>query len=190
MHDKGRVTIQFRYCYNYAVNMIPPGILRNEIIDHILNLFKIMINRLITSHILPINCVPDNCIINIYEPGDCIPPHIDSHDFIRPFCTVSFLSKFVLALNGNGSNLAKHCIPAVSYKRISVTFRKMDKAKRPYNFKLDSNFQNIKMRYMSKELLKSWTINHKILMASFTPHKLRGQLGFILDVDPNSSKLK
>ncbi|KAL0926413.1 hypothetical protein M5K25_002644 [Dendrobium thyrsiflorum] len=50
----------------------------------------------------------------------------------------------VLVFNGNGADLAKHCIPAVSYKRISVTFRMMDKAKRPINFKLDSDFQNIK----------------------------------------------
>ncbi|KAH0467580.1 hypothetical protein IEQ34_002613 [Dendrobium chrysotoxum] len=174
MRGKGRVTIQFGCCYNYAVekNGIPPGILRNGIVDPIPNLFKIMINRLITSHVLPISCVPDSCIINIYEPGDCIPPHIDSHDFIRPFCTISFLSKCniifghkikivgpgefigsasiplpvgsVLLLNGNGANLAKHCIPAVSYKRISVTFRKMDKAKQPHNFMFDSDFQNIK----------------------------------------------
>ncbi|KAH0450367.1 hypothetical protein IEQ34_021059 [Dendrobium chrysotoxum] len=163
MRGKGRVTIQFGCCYHYAEkNGIPPGILCNGIVDPISNLFKIMINRLITSHVLPISC----------EPGDCIPPHIDSHDFIRPFCTVSFLSKCniifghkikivgpdefigsasiplpvgsVLVLDGNGANLAKHCIPAVSYKMISVTFRKIDKAKQPHNFKFDSDFQNIK----------------------------------------------
>ncbi|KAI0497086.1 hypothetical protein KFK09_023414 [Dendrobium nobile] len=172
MRGKGRVTIQFGCSYNYAEkNGIPPDILRNGNVDPIPNLLKFMINRLITSHVMPISCVPDSCIINIYEPGDCIPPHIDSHDFARPFCTVSFLSKCnilfghkiqivgpgefigsasiqlpvgsVLLLDGNGANLAKHCIPAVSYKRISVTFRKMDEAKRPYNFKLDSNFHNI-----------------------------------------------
>ncbi|KAL0915964.1 hypothetical protein M5K25_013437 [Dendrobium thyrsiflorum] len=45
MRGKGRVTIQFGCCYNYAVekNGIPPGILRNEIVDPIPNLFKIMI---------------------------------------------------------------------------------------------------------------------------------------------------
>lgn len=42
---------------------------------------------------LPPSCVPDSCIVNIYEVDDCIPPHIDSHDFVRPFCTVSFLSE-------------------------------------------------------------------------------------------------
>ncbi|KAI0494104.1 hypothetical protein KFK09_024235 [Dendrobium nobile] len=128
-----------------------------------------MIKRLIISHILPINCVHDSCIINIYEPGDCILPHIDSHDFVRSFSIVSFLSECnimfghkleivglgefigsssiplpvgsVLVLNDNGADLAKHCIPAVSCKRIFVTFRKMDKAKRLFNFKLDSDLQ-------------------------------------------------
>ncbi|KAH0466688.1 hypothetical protein IEQ34_003926 [Dendrobium chrysotoxum] len=106
------------------------------------------------------------CIINIYELGDCIPPHIDSHDVLRSFSIMSFLSecniifghkleiirsgKFigsaliplpvgsVLVLNGNRADLTKHFIPVVSCKRISITFRKMDKAKRPHNFKLNS----------------------------------------------------
>ncbi|KAH0450429.1 hypothetical protein IEQ34_021121 [Dendrobium chrysotoxum] len=57
---------------------------------------------------------------------------------------LTVIISFVLVLNGNGADLAKHCISAFSYKRISITFRKMNKTKRPYNFKLDSNFQNIK----------------------------------------------
>ncbi|KAH0461647.1 hypothetical protein IEQ34_009222 [Dendrobium chrysotoxum] len=117
------------------------------------------------------------CIINIYEPGDCIPPHIDNYNFVRPFSTMSFLSEcniifghklksvkpgefigsalipllvgYVLVLNGNRVDLAKHCIPTVSCKRISITFRKMDKAKRPHNFKLDSDLQNIKSSDLS-----------------------------------------
>ncbi|KAH0460506.1 hypothetical protein IEQ34_011169 [Dendrobium chrysotoxum] len=105
-------------------NGIPPGILCNEIVNHIPNLFKIMINRLITSHVLPISYVPNSCIINIYEPGDGIPPHIDNHDFVRSFCTVSFLSKCNINIWTQGFLL--------------------DKAKRPHNFKLDSDFQNIK----------------------------------------------
>ncbi|PKU61839.1 ALKBH5 [Dendrobium catenatum] len=171
MHGKGQVTIQFGCCYHYAVekNGIPPGMLRNVIADPIPNLFKIMIKRLITSHVLPINCVHDNCIINIYEPSDCIPPHIASHDFVKSFSIVSFLRECnimfghkleivgsgefigsasislpvesVLVLNGNGDDLAKHCISTVSCKRIYVTFRKMDKAKRPHNFKLDLDLQ-------------------------------------------------
>lgn len=36
---------------------------------------------------------PDSAIVNIYEVDDCIPPHIDHHDFSRPFCTISLLSE-------------------------------------------------------------------------------------------------
>ena len=36
---------------------------------------------------------PDSAIVNIYEVDDCIPPHIDHHDFLRPFCTISLLSE-------------------------------------------------------------------------------------------------
>ncbi|PKU88103.1 ALKBH5 [Dendrobium catenatum] len=180
MRGKGRVTIQFGCCYNYAVgkNGVPPGILRNVIADPIPNLFKIMIKRLVGWHVLPTYCVPDSCIVNIYEPGDCIPPHIDNHDFGRPFCTVSFLSECnivfgsnlkiagpgefigsasislpigsVLVLNGNGADIAKHCVPAVPCKRISITFRKMVRAKWPHMFKPEPDLQNIKPFDLSK----------------------------------------
>ena len=88
-----------------------------------------------------------------YSEGDCIPPHIDHHDFVRPFVTLSLLSEqpilfgkeikivedgifdapvrvalpvgSVLVLNGNGADVAKHCVPAVSGERVSITFRKM-----------------------------------------------------------------
>ncbi|OWM88943.1 hypothetical protein CDL15_Pgr020897 [Punica granatum] len=140
----------------------PPGILHNEFVDPLPSLLKIMIKRLIRWHVLPHTCVPDSCIINIYEEGDCIPPHIDNHDFVRPFCTVSFLSECkilfgsrlevlspgefsgpfalplpvgsVLVLKGNGADIAKHCVPAVPTKRISITFRRMDESKRPSNY--------------------------------------------------------
>lgn len=52
-----------------------------------------MINRMVKWKILPANCIPDSCIVNIYEKGDCIPPHVDHHDFFRPFSTVSFVSE-------------------------------------------------------------------------------------------------
>ena len=57
------------------------------------NVIKRMVKRMITWRVLPADCIPNSCIINIYEKGDCIPPHIDHHDFIRPFCTVSFLNE-------------------------------------------------------------------------------------------------
>ncbi|OEL37578.1 hypothetical protein BAE44_0001403 [Dichanthelium oligosanthes] len=121
---------------------------------------------------LPPSCVPDSCIVNIYDVDDCIPPHIDHHDFVRPFCTVSFLAECsilfgkdlrvlgpgefagsasislpvgsVLVLKGNGADVAKHCVPAVPAKRIStITFRKMDHTKLPFNFRPDLDLHNL-----------------------------------------------
>ncbi|XP_039137465.1 RNA demethylase ALKBH9B-like [Dioscorea cayenensis subsp. rotundata] len=173
MRGKGRVTIQFGCCYNYAMDREgnPPGILKHVVPDSVPPLFKVIIKRLVSWHVLPTSCVPDSCIVNIYEPGDCIPPHIDSHDFVRPFCTVSFLSECnilfgsglkvegpgefsgsfaiplpvgsVLVLNGNGADIAKHCVPAVPTKRISITFRKMDGSKWPLAFTPEPDLQNI-----------------------------------------------
>ncbi|KAG8089759.1 hypothetical protein GUJ93_ZPchr0011g27851 [Zizania palustris] len=173
MRGKGRVTIQFGCCYNYATdkNGNPPGIIRTITSDPMPGLFKVMIKRLVRWHVLPTTCIPDSCIVNIYDPGDCIPPHIDSHDFVRPFCTVSFLSECsilfgsnlkvagpgefigsiaiplpvgsVLILNGNGADVAKHCVPAVPSKRISITFRKMDPAKHPFGFRDDPELLGI-----------------------------------------------
>ncbi|CAH9132368.1 unnamed protein product [Cuscuta epithymum] len=164
MKGKGRITIQFGCCYNYAIdkNGNPPGILRDGSVDPIPELFKVMIRRLVKWHVMPPNCIPDSCIVNIYEEGDCIPPHIDNHDFVRPFCTVSFLSECnivfgsnlnvegpgqfagsiaiplpvgsVLVINGKAADVAKHCVPSVPMKRISITFRRMDESKRPVGY--------------------------------------------------------
>ncbi|XP_015064003.1 RNA demethylase ALKBH9B-like isoform X1 [Solanum pennellii] len=173
MRGKGRVTLQFGCCYNYAVdkNGNPPGIVRDEEVDPLPPLFKKMINRMVRWHVLPTSCVPDSCIVNIYDEGDCIPPHIDHHDFVRPFCTVSFLAECkilfgttlkiinpgefsgpfslplplgsVLILNGNGADVAKHCVPSVPAKRISITFRKMDVSKLPYRYTPDPELVGI-----------------------------------------------
>ncbi|XP_022950629.1 uncharacterized protein LOC111453671 isoform X1 [Cucurbita moschata] len=173
MKGKGRVTLQFGCCYNYAPdkNGNPPGIIRSEIVDPIPSLFKVIIRRLVRWHVLPPTCVPNSCIVNIYNEGDCIPPHIDSHDFVRPFCTVSFLSECnivfgtnlsivgpgefsgpiaiplpvgsVLVLNGNGADVAKHCVPAVPTKRISITFRRMDGSKIPIEYAPEPDLQGI-----------------------------------------------
>ncbi|XP_075492736.1 RNA demethylase ALKBH9B-like [Primulina tabacum] len=173
MRGKGRVTLQFGCCYNYATDKVgnPPGILRNEIVDPLPQLFKVMIKRLVRWHVLPPSCVPDSCIVNMYEEGDCIPPHIDNHDFVRPFCTVSFLSECeiifgsnlkivgpgefagsfsiplpvgsVLVLNGNGADVAKHSVPAVPTRRISITFRKMDISKWPAGYVPETDLQGL-----------------------------------------------
>ncbi|XP_074308595.1 RNA demethylase ALKBH9B-like [Silene latifolia] len=174
MKGKGRVTIQFGCCYNYATDKKgnPPGILAREEVDPLPSMFKVIVKRLIRWDVLPPSCVPDSCIVNIYDEGDCIPPHIDNHDFVRPFCTISFLSECnilfgtdlkiegpgefsgdfaiplpvgsVLVLNGNGADVAKHCVPAVPSKRISITFRKMDELKRPVYYAPEPDLQGLK----------------------------------------------
>lgn len=174
MRGKGRVTIQFGCCYNYAKDKYgnPPGISRDEEVDPLPPLFKQMIKRMVRWQVLPSSCIPDSCIVNIYNAGDCIPPHIDHHDFLRPFCTVSFLSECnilfgtslkvvdegvfdgpvsvplpvgsVLILSGNGSDIAKHCVPSVPTKRISITFRKMDDRKLPYKYLPDPELVDVK----------------------------------------------
>ncbi|KAL5705986.1 mRNA N(6)-methyladenine demethylase [Ranunculus cassubicifolius] len=194
MRGKGRVTIQFGCCYNYAVDKDgnPPGIIRDEEVDPIPILFKSMIRRMVKWRILPPTCIPNSCIVNIYDEGDCIPPHIDHHDFVRPFCTVSFLTEAnilfgsnlkvvapgefsgpasiplpvgsVLILQGNGADVAKHCVPAVPGKRISITFRKMDDSKLPFKFSPDPELQHIqplgssqtsKLHYQQVPLLRN-----------------------------------
>ncbi|KAK8963292.1 hypothetical protein KSP40_PGU006748 [Platanthera guangdongensis] len=64
-------------------------------------LFKVMTKRLIGWHVIPTDCVADSCTINIYKPGVCIPPYIDSHDFVCSFCTVSFLSECDILFGSN-----------------------------------------------------------------------------------------
>ncbi|GAA0139573.1 hypothetical protein LIER_35106 [Lithospermum erythrorhizon] len=174
MKGKGRVTLQFGCCYNYAKDRKgnPPGILKNELVDPLPQLFKVMIKRLVRWHVLRPTCVPDSCIVNIYDEGDCIPPHIDNHEFVRPFCTVSFLSECnivfgtilkivdagvftgafaiplpvgsVLVLKGNGADVAKHCVPSVPTRRISITFRRMDESKRPVGFVPEPDLQGLR----------------------------------------------
>lgn len=193
MRGKGRVTIQFGCCYNYAVdkNGNPPGIVRDEEVDPLPPLFKQMIKRLVKWHVLPPTAVPNSCIVNLYDEGDCIPPHIDHHDFVRPFCTVSFLTECnilfgtnlkvegpgefsgpapiplpvgsVLILKGNGADIAKHCVPAVPAKRISVTFRRMDDSKLPYRFSPDPELVGIKPLVISPSPPLSQ--NQKLLVA-------------------------
>jgi alkylated DNA repair protein alkB family protein 5 len=79
----------------------PPGILHEEAVDPLPQLLRNTIKRLVRWHVLPTTCVPDSCIINIYDEGDCIPPHIDHHDFVRPFCTLSLLGECCILFGGN-----------------------------------------------------------------------------------------
>ncbi|KAM4088244.1 hypothetical protein ACB094_07G056200 [Castanea mollissima] len=213
MRGKGRVTIQFGCCYNYAVdrNGNPPGIVRDEEVDPLPSLFKKMIKRMVRWHVLPPSCIPNSCIVNIYEEGDCIPPHIDHHDFVRPFCTVSFLTECnilfgsnlkilspgefggpvsiplplgsVLVLNGNGADIAKHCVPAVPAKRISITFRKMDDSKMPYRFLLDPELDGLKPLDNSLANHQRVHYNDKSTRHEYEPVRTRSNNSFVIEKD-------
>ena len=152
----GRVTVQMGCCYNYATDKDghPPGILPHEPVCGMPPFLEDLIDRMVSRGIFTSRTRPDSCIINFYSEGDCIPPHIDHHDFTRPFVTLSLLSEqsilfgstidilnegefaapfscalpvgSVLVLDGNGANVAKHCVPSVSADRISITFRKIN----------------------------------------------------------------
>jgi alkylated DNA repair protein alkB family protein 5 len=155
MRGKGRVTVQLGCCYNYARDAKgnPPGIIPSEAVCGMPPLYEDIIDRMVSRGIFDARTRPNSCIVNFYSEGDCIPPHIDHHDFTRPFVTLSLLSEqpilfgekiaivddgefdapfslplplgSVLVLDGNGANVAKHCVPAVCSDRVSITFRKI-----------------------------------------------------------------
>lgn len=152
---KGRVTCQFGCCYNYAKDSQGrnPGIIAEEVVEPLPPALLALSKRLVRWGIVPRNKCPDTAIINVYEVDDCIPPHIDHHDFDRPFCTISLLSEesilfsnritpvspgvfdcdysiklpvgSCLVLKGNGADVAQHCVPPVNRKRMSITLRRM-----------------------------------------------------------------
>lgn len=113
-----------------------------------------LVDHLMNNKLLPADTRPDSCIINQYDKGDCIPPHVDHPSYYRPISTLSLLgeepmlvgSKFktvrsctwvptvgkaiplprrsLLILGGNSGNIAKHCVSSCQDKRISITLRK------------------------------------------------------------------
>ena len=113
-----------------------------------------LVDHLVNNNYLPSEVRPDSCIINRYDRGDCIPPHVDHSSYYRPISTLSLLgeepmlvgSRFrtvrsctwaptcgksiplarrsLLVLGGNSANIAKHCISSCSGPRISITLRK------------------------------------------------------------------
>ncbi|GAU39890.1 hypothetical protein TSUD_04820 [Trifolium subterraneum] len=111
MRGKGRETIQFGCCYNYAVdkNGNPPVSFLSEA--------KILFGSNLKA----------------IRPGEFSGP-----------ASISLPVGSVFVLKGNGADIAKHCVPSVSSKRISITFRKMDERKLPYNFSPDPELMGIK----------------------------------------------
>lgn len=57
----------------------PAGILPEQQVEALPPLLQDVISRCVARGVFEPKTRPDSCIINFYEVGDCIPPHIDSH---------------------------------------------------------------------------------------------------------------
>ena len=96
---------------------------------------------------------PDQCTVNVYQPGMWLPPHVDNIKFARPFATVSFVSQQSVVLGekidgangvwkgdfdvsmpcGSALRLGGkaggpgyfHAVPSPNARRISFTFRRL-----------------------------------------------------------------
>jgi alkylated DNA repair protein alkB family protein 5 len=149
MKRNGRQVLQYGVFYDYAQHRISP----ETPVATMPACLCVLIEKLEKRNVLPENKRMDSCIVNHYNIGDCIPPHIDHKDYPRPFCTLSLMStasilfdkhirvpkpdvfvggkkvplpeRSVLVLEGNGANVAQHCVPPVLSERISITFRRM-----------------------------------------------------------------
>ncbi|KAF3680187.1 putative protein WUSCHEL-like, partial [Capsicum annuum] len=147
------------FLWRGIIKTIPQVFSKSETVDPLPDLLKNMIRRL-EGGMCCLQIVFQTAALSIFmKRGTALPPHIDSHDFVRPFCTVSFLSECnivfgsnlktvgpgdfagaiaiplpmgsVLVLNGNRADVAKHSVATVPTKRISITFRRMDESRRP-----------------------------------------------------------
>lgn len=136
----------------FDFNLARPG--KRGLVPPFPPILERLVDHLVTNNYLPSETRPDSCIINRYDKGDCIPPHVDHSSYYRPISTLSLLgeepmlvgSRFrtvrpctwaptcgktiplprrsLLVLDGNSANIAKHCISSCSGPRISITLRK------------------------------------------------------------------
>ncbi|WVZ82691.1 hypothetical protein U9M48_029927 [Paspalum notatum var. saurae] len=83
------------------------------------------------------------CVYHLQEKGKRGELGVPDPTFIMTAVVPHTMVLSVLVLNGNGADVAKHCVPAVPTKRISITFRKMDPAKRPFGFRDDPELLNL-----------------------------------------------
>lgn len=136
----------------FDFNLARPG--KRGLVPPFPPILERLVDHLISNNILPGEVRPDSCIINQYDKGDCIPPHVDHSSYYRPISTLSLLGqeamlvgtrfrtvksstwvpicgqaiplprRSLLLLGGNSGNIAKHCISACTGRRISITLRK------------------------------------------------------------------
>lgn len=154
MTRRGRQVLQYGSFYDYQLHVIDA----DKEVEAMPAPLEQVIDALVAQGVMPADARPDTCIVNIYDPGTGIPPHVDDLVYPRPFCTVSLLSdspilfgsyirplggnrfdapvalhlprRSVLVLSGVGADETKHAIPPVKRRRISLTFRRMPQVAR------------------------------------------------------------
>ena len=112
-----------------------------------------VVKRLVSASVFSEDDAPDTCSVNVYSPGQYLPPHVDATEFARPFVTVSLASDhevlFGEDIGGecgewtNGTAVVmprrsvvildcpaagpdvKHALPSHPARRISLTFRRL-----------------------------------------------------------------
>ena len=86
---KGREVLQYGVFYDYAAHRIAAA---NPVEPMPLEL-SALAEQLCTAGVVPPSWKFDSAIINFYERGDCIPPHVDHEHYPRPFCAVSLCAE-------------------------------------------------------------------------------------------------
>ncbi|KAH0464430.1 hypothetical protein IEQ34_007216 [Dendrobium chrysotoxum] len=87
---QGFSSIEYKRIVEFIYDLPNKG--RNNQLGDLLTCFFIHLeNRILTIKlIMRKKWDSSSCNINIYELDDCIVAHIDSHDFMRSFCTIIF----------------------------------------------------------------------------------------------------
>lgn len=96
---KNRRVFHYGYEFDYSSNR---ALKKTEPIPIVITAF---ITKLIVSNASLANFKPDQVTVNVYEPGQGIPPHVDTHSaFEEPIVSLSLFSDVVLELR-NCANL-------------------------------------------------------------------------------------
>ena len=88
-----RVTVQFGCCFRY--DRQPPSIAPKDRVCGLPQMLDDVLDRMVHRRIFSYDAAvrPNSCIANYYPKGTCIPPHVDSRDFARPFASLSLVSE-------------------------------------------------------------------------------------------------
>ena len=90
----------------FDFNLARPG--KRGLVPPFPPILERLVDRLTSHGFLPADVRPDSCIINQYDAGDCIPPHVDHPSYHRPISTLSLLGEEAM-LVGTRFRTVKAC---------------------------------------------------------------------------------